>query len=132
MVIKEFFSNAITYAQGIEKWVRDYFDSVGYECEYTFVSDLAMAEWVGGVEGVNKTYNKLKNEWGGYYKAFTELVMSINLLSWANEQLERQGFTDRGEWIEFYSKLYYKSRNEFYEKYEGNEEATDYFFNTTD
>ena len=132
MKVQEYFNDVFNYAYGVEEWIKKYFKSVNYEIEYTFASDLALVDWYGKQEDVKETYQRIKNNWIDDYKAFTEAVMCINMLSWANDQLIKQGFDDREEWVEFYSELYYQARDDFYNKYENNEESCDYFFKTTD
>ena len=34
-----------------------------------------------------------------------------------------------GKWVDFYSELYYDAKDEFYTKYDGNDEATVFLFN---
>jgi hypothetical protein len=58
--------------------------------------------------------------------------MSLNVLSWANDQLAKQGIEGREKYIELYSELWFKAKDDFYKKYGKNEEACDYFFNMTD
>ena len=132
MVIQDYFDNVFSYAFGVEKWIKDYFNEVGFNSEYTFASDLAMVDWYEDKDEVKKTYNTIKNNWITSYKAFTEVVMCINLLSWANDKLKQQGFDDRDKWVDFYSELYYKARDDFYEKWGDNDEACSYFFTCTD
>lgn len=132
MKIQDKYKSAIDFAAPLEEWVRKYFDSVGYEMKYTFVKDIVLAEYTSGEEGVMSTYNSLKKNYKDDYKALTELVMVINMLSWANDFLSRANFDDREEWINFYSNLYYESKDYFYDIYTGNKEACDYFFQTTD
>lgn len=132
MRLNEFFNDVFSYAFSAEDWVEKYFESVGYTCKYTFVSDLCIADWYGNKEEVIDTYNRIVNEWGGGYKEFTEIVMSVNMLSWFNNQLMKQGIEDRGEWIGFYTDLYHKAREAFYEKYGDDDEACDWFFECTD
>ena len=78
------------------------------------------------------TYKKVIRDWKDDYKAFTEIVISLNLLSWANDQLVKQGFSDREKFVSIYSDLYYKSTREFYDEYKDNDEACRYFFDMTD
>lgn len=126
------FKNQFTYAAGIEKWCNDfYYDMSGNKLQYTFCSDFAIADW-RGENAVRETFNRVIKSWGNSYKAFTEIVLALNLLSWANDQLARQGITDRGKWVDLYCELYYDAKDKFYKKYNGNNEATDYFFNMTD
>ena len=131
MKLNEFFTNVLTYAAGMEHWVDKHYEMTGYKREYTFVNDFAIADWFGKKD-VEETYKTVKREWIKDYKAFTEVVMALNLLSWANVQLKEQGIEGREEFINLYSDMYYKARDDFYKEWEGNEEATDYFFHTTD
>ena len=126
------FKNQFTYAAGIEKWCKDFYDGAsGNELDYTFCADFAIADWIGE-DAVKETFKRVIKSWGNDYKAFTEIVLSINLLSWANDQLVKQGMTDREKWVEFYTDLYYDAKDEFYAKYDNDDEATEYFFNMTD
>ena len=126
------FKNVFTYAAGIEKWCKDFYKEMGdKELEYTFPADFAIADWYGE-DAVRNTFKKVIKSWGDDYKAFTEIVLSINLLSWANDQLVKQGMTDREKWVDFYTDLYYDAQDKFYAKCGGNDEACDYFFEMTD
>lgn len=102
------------------------------ELHYTFASDFAIADWISGVEGVKETYERVKKEWLSNVKAWTEVVISLNLLSWAHNQLKKQGISDREKYIDIYSELYYMAMDSFYEEYVENEEAKSYFFEMTD
>ena len=132
MKVQEYFNDEFSYAYSIEAWIEKYFKSVNFELEYTFASDLAIVDWFGNKEEVKESYNSIKNSWIDDYKAFTEVVMCVNMLSWANDQLLKHSFDDREEWVDFYSDLYYQARDDFYSKYENNEEACNYFFKCTD
>ena len=126
------FKNPFTYAAGIENWCKDfYYNASGNKLNYTFCADFAIADWIGE-DAVRETLKRVIKSWGDDYKAFTEIALAINLLSWANDQLIKQGITDREKWVELYSELYYDAKDEFYTKYDGNDEATDYFFEMTD
>jgi hypothetical protein len=99
--------------------------------QYTFCADFAIADWLSE-DAVRDTFWKAIKSWGDDYEAFTEIVLAINLLSWANDQLVKQGIADREKWVDFYSELYYDAKDEFYMRFDGNDEATKYFFNMTD
>lgn len=129
MKVQQRFTNVFSYAAGLEKWVNDNLP-LG-PLKYTFVSDFAIADWFGKKD-VEDTYKRVKNEWLSDYKAFTEVVIALNMLSWANCALKDQGIDDRLPFIRLYADLYYQARHDFYDKYDGNTEATDYFFNMTD
>ncbi len=123
------FRNVLSYAAGMETWVKNNYPQ---EMNYTFAQDFAIADWMTGEQGVLETYSKVKEEWLRNYKAFTEAVVSINMLAWAHDQLKRQGFDGRDKFIKLYSELYHQGVQDFYEKYEGDKEKCQYFFEMTD
>lgn len=125
----EGFKNVFTYAAGMEQWAQD---NLVKELKYTFVSDFAIADWMGGEKAVRETYSRVKKSWLNSYKAFTEVVISLNMLSWAHHRLIEQGFSGREPFVKLYSDLYYQARDDFYKEYEKNREACDYFFEMTD
>lgn len=129
MRIQEGFKNVFSYAAGIGDWVNKCLPNG--PLEYTFASDFAIADWYGA-DSVEDTYKRVKDEWLSDYKAFTEVVIAVNMLSWANNTLREQGYDGREEFIKLYSDLYYRARSDFYEKYGDNAEACDYFFEMTD
>jgi len=132
MKVQEKFKNGFTYAAGIEEWCKRFLSSYSNtKLNYTFCADFAIADWCGSKD-VKETYQRVKKQWLNDYEAFTEVAMSLNLLAWANDQLAKQGFEGREEFIELYSKLYYKARDDFYDKYADNTEAKEYFFEMTD
>ena len=133
MEILDYFKNANSYSQGVEEWCRKlYYEMTGNKLSYTFVSDMALEDITGDTSKVDWIYNKIKNEWLSDYKAFTEVCISINLLAWANDRLEQQGFDGRSIFTEYYSELYYKARDTFYDYYKNDAEKKDYFFSMTD
>lgn len=126
------FRNQFTYSAGIEDWCKKYYyNASGKKLEYTFSGDFALADW-RGEKAVRETYNRVIKSWGSDYKAFTEIALALNLLSWANDQLQKQGISGREAYIELYSDLYYDAKDAFYEKYADNDEAKKYFFEMTD
>lgn len=128
MNIKDYFTNEISYAASIEEWCKNLYPK---ELEYTFAIDFAFADW-NGVDGVKETFKRVKKEWINNLKAWTEIVITLNLLSWAHNQMKKQGFDDRDRFINLYSDLYYMATENFYEVYDDNEEAKTYFFNMID
>jgi hypothetical protein len=133
MKLTEYFKNQFSYSQGVEDWCRKlYYEMTGNKMSYTFVSDMALEDFTGDTTKVDWIYNKIKKEWLNDYKAFTEVCISINLLAWANDKLEQQGFDGRSIFTEYYSELYYKARDTFYEHYKGKSEEIDYFYSMTD
>lgn len=124
------FKNVFTYSAGIEKWIND--SLPGEPLQYTFAGDFAIADWTGGKNGVMDTYNRVKAEWLNNYKAFTEAAVAINMLAWAHYNLKKQGYDGRDPFIELYSDLYHQAVRDFYEKYENDSEAREYFYRMTD
>lgn len=129
MKVQQGFQNVFSYSAGLEKWVNDSLP-LG-PLKFTFVSDFAIADWFGKSE-VEDTYKRVKDEWLSDYEAFTEVVIALNMLSWANDALRRQGYDGREEFIKLYADMYYKAREDFYAKYENDRAACDYFFEMTD
>lgn len=129
MRLQDYFKNVFSYAAGMEEWVcKALFQE---KMTYTFVQDFAIADWYGEKD-VKETYERVKKEWLSDYKAFTEVVVSLNMLAWAHDQLRKQGIDGRDDVITLYNTMYYQSKDDFYDKYTGNEEACHYFFIKTD
>lgn len=128
MIIQEYFTNVFSYSAGVEAWVEENYPQ---QLNYTFSSDFAIADWYGEKD-VRDTYKRVKESWLNDYKAFTEVVVSLNMLSWANDTLRKQGFDGREQFIRLYADLYRQATDDFYKKYGKNEEACDYFFQMTD
>lgn len=131
MKVQEHFINVFSYAAGVDKWCKDAYAENGKGLAYTFCNDFAIADWYGE-QNVRSTYERVKEHWLSDYKAFTEVVVSLNMLAWANDQLSIQGFEDRIRYVELYSELYEEARDLFYETYGENKEASSYFFDMTD
>ena len=129
MRVQEGFKNVFSYAAGLEEWVnKQLFKG---PLKMTFVSDFAIADWFG-TDAVKETYTRVKDEWLSDYKAFTEVVISLNMLSWANAALTEQGYDGREEIGRLYADMYYQARQDFYDKWENDREACDHFFDMTD
>lgn len=119
--------NVFVYAAACEQMFENYLkEQSGYERKTTFYSDLSIAEAVEGIEGVKDTYKRVMKEWLSDIKYITEFCMALNIKSW---QMADEGRNDLGR---LYSDLFYKCKDEIYEHYDGNSEALEYFFNTTD
>ena len=127
--VKKEFKSVFSYAYGVEDWVNRNLP-LG-PLKFTFASDFAIADWYSR-DDVEDTYKRVKKAWIGDYKAFTEVVIALNMLSWANVALRDQGFAGRDDLITLYADLYYRAMDDFYAKYEGNTVACDYFLKMTD
>ena len=130
MKVQNGFKNVFTYAFGVEEWSRKFLPS--YAWAYTFVSDFAIADFTDGAKAVIDTYKRVMESWASDYKALTEIVISLNVLSWANDCLREQGYEGRDRFIELYADLYYKAKDEFYNLYGEDKEKSQYFFEMTD
>lgn len=95
----------------------------GKEPEYTFFTDFDIASHFNG--GIEDTYKRVIKEWGNNYKAMTEVSICLNLLCW--------DFYEKNNSIsKIFSDFYYKSRDYFYNTFEDNKEALEYYFEMTD
>lgn len=131
MKVQEHFNNVFSYSAGVDKWCKDAYAEGGKKLEYSFCIEFAIADWYGE-QNVRSTYERVKEHWLSDYEAFTEVVVSLNMLAWANDRLSIQGFDDRIRYVKLYSELYEEARDLFYETYGKNKEASSYFFDMTD
>lgn len=120
--------NVVLYAAMLENWVKNNLD---YKLDYTFVVDFAVAEFFG-IEAIKETYSRCKQEWLDNYKAFTEVAIAVNMLSWAHYYMKREKREGQDGFIKVYTELWHKASLDFLEKYKGNEKATGFFFDRTD
>ena len=93
MRLQEKFQDVFTYSAEVEQWVNSQLP-LG-PLKFTFAADFAIADW-HGVEDVNDTYKRVKEAWLGGYKAFTEVVIALNMLSWAHFALKKEGVDGGG------------------------------------
>ena len=132
MKVQSYFIDPLSYGASMEASCNKMLEDVGGKpMEFTFAADFAIADWYGA-EDVKETYKRVIKEWNADYKALTEVVMALNLLSWVNVSLQQAGFEDRDDFIKLYSRLYYDATNEFYKEYGEDAEKCDYFFRMTD
>lgn len=133
MTLQEHFQNVFTYSRGIENWCKKAYNANQdqYEFQYTFISDFAIADW-HSESAVKDTYNQFIKEYSDDYEALTELIISLNMLSWANAKLCDQGIEDREKFVELYADLYYEAKDTFYDNFADDKEAKQYMFNLTD
>lgn len=100
-------------------------EEFGYESFTTFYSDFTIAD-AFGAKAVKDTYKRCVKSWLGDYKYATELVLVLNHKSWEHHGAGNMDLSA------LYSDLYYELKDKFYDKYENNKEAREYFFNITD
>ena len=97
--------------------------------EYTFTSDLSIAEWFLPIEGIEATFDTIKRCLELCYddfKAFGELVVTVNLKAWEHAARKNES------WSKWYSEMYYLLKDLYFEHFTGNEEAIDYYFEYVD
>ena len=98
----------------------------GHEREFTFMSDLSIAEWCGGTGAVLETTSRVMKEWKNNEHAMAEFVLSVNWKAW--EMHARK----KNVWSIFYSVLYEVVRDLVYDYYEGNDEKVGYVYDYLD
>lgn len=122
---KNMINKIITFAAMKEAaWEQMEREAHGYERKTTFYSDLTIAD-IFGVDAVQDTYDRVVKEWMDDIEYITEFCMCVNHKSWEHAE-------DDVELSKLYSNLYYDLKSKVYEHYEGNKEATTYFFNKID
>lgn len=115
--------NALHYGACEEIIIENIFAEHGYERQYTFFSDLSIAEYYG-LSSVKDTVKRVVKNWFDDTEGFTEFVMCVNHKSWEHYQRENQ------ELSEYYANLFYELKDMVYEKWD--REALDYFYKITD
>lgn len=120
--------NVYQKSQIVGEQFKLYFISIGssYVPFTTYASDFILAE-IEGSAGVIKTAKDAWNNWKTDYKWATEIIMAINFLAWYHYDVDVNLPLS-----ELYSELYYKYMDLYYEQFERNSEATEYFFEMTD
>ena len=116
--------NIYQKSQIVGEQFKSYFINIGssYAPFTTYASDFILAE-IEGSAGVIKTAKDAWNNWKTDYKWATEIIMAINFLAWYHYDVDVNLSL---------SELYYKYMDLYYEQFNGNSEATDYFFEMTD
>ena len=120
--------NIYCKSQIVGEQFKLYFINLGspYVPFTTYASDFILAE-IEGTAGVIETAKKAWKYWKTDYKWATEIIMVINFLAWYHYEEDVNIPLSS-----LYSELYYKYMDLFYEQFEGDSEATDYFFEMTD
>lgn len=98
--------------------------------KYTFTSDLSIAEWFLPKEGIAAAYDTIEKELIDWcyddYKAFAELIISVNLKAW--EHAARHNET----WAMWYSEMYYRIKDLYFDNFADNDDAINYYFDYVD
>ena len=122
-------------------WEANLSDMNPYEPKYSFYRDFAIAEfcevYMNDKNAIRKTYKDILKSYGDNYEALTELVMVLNHKIWAYYQKVDShylGVSDEKamEFSKLYDTLWREAQNVFFKKFEGNDEATSYYFRVLD
>lgn len=100
------------------------------ERKYTFTSDMSIAEWFLPKEGIAATYDTIERELIDWcyndYEAFAELIISVNLKAWEHAARHNK------EWSMWYSEMYYRIKDLYFDHFTGNDDAINYYFDYVD
>jgi len=99
----------------------------GYKPFTTFFTDLDIANGFG-VESVKDTYKRVTEQWLDDYKYYTEFVMCLNLHLW--DRYQNHGKDD--PLARLYNDLFFEAKEKLWNRWENDDEASEYIFNTLD
>lgn len=104
-----------------------------YKRKTTFTSDISIAEWCVGVEGINAvadTVYRCVTEWKNSVEYFAELIIAVNMKSWEHHARGNKN------WSALYAELYYVVKDLYFEwfneEHEKYQVAMDYYFDYVD
>ena len=100
-----------------------------YKRKTTFTADFSLAEWCVYLDGKKALSNTLKNAvqgWKDDYEYMAELVIALNMKSWEHAARENNKFG------ELYADLYLFARDLYFDLFEGDDKATQYYFDYVD
>ena len=117
--IKKFSRNIFEYAAINERVMEAMMrDMSGRERKTTFFSDLSIAEWCEGANGVKDTYKRVMKSCIGNLDYILEFILCLN---WKGFQHAEDGNKDM---CRLYSELWEKGRDKVYDHYTDDEDAT--------
>lgn len=97
-----------------------------YKRKTTFACDFGIAEWCGGKKAVIDTFQRAIKEWKNNIEYFAELIISVQNKAWEMNARDYIG------WSMLYSELYYIAKEAYFDWFEGNEIAEQYYFSYVD
>lgn len=99
-----------------------------YKRKTTFANDLSIAEWFEQTENgaVLGTARRCLNEWHTNIEYFAELIIALNLKCWEHHSRGNMG------WSALYADLYYLAKGLYFDWFEGNQKAMDYYYDYVD
>lgn len=107
--------------------MREYWEQIGYEPLTTLWEDFSIADRFVGVEKdpIVDTYKRALNFAKMDYRYLTELVLVLNHKIWQWYEVD----VTRGM---LYDTLWRMAEEEFFNKYENDEKAMEYYYRVTD
>ena len=126
--------NVLQY-QAVEQASWDAFvGDMGYERISTFYGDLSIAEFLGE-DSIRDTYKRVMNEWMGNVKYITEFIMCLNHKIWelyeGNQLLGwSKGYANAI--ARLYNELWEDAEQKFFDRYQNDSEAMDYYYRVMD
>jgi hypothetical protein len=113
--------------EGVRKIMREYWEQIGYKPLTTLWEDFSIADRFIGVEKnpIEDTYKRALDFAKGNYKYLTELVLVLNHKIW-------QWYEKNATLGIIYDTLWRMAESKFFELYEDNSEAMEYYYRVTD
>jgi hypothetical protein len=105
---------------------RQLHDMTGRERQTTFMSDMSVAEWVGGLQGLLDTIRDILHAWINNEVYIAEFILCVNWKSW--EHYAR----GNDNWAKVYSTLYHELYAIIMDYHEGDSEKTEYIWEYLD
>ena len=135
--------NVMEYAHISEiNWRENLKTMNEFKPEYTFYSDLSIAEWCqifakGDENAIEETYTEFIMQFGDNYKALTELILVLNHKLWSFHQKVDSNYLNcdektRYQLEQLYTRLYNRAETYFFKRYERNQQAQQYYYRVTD
>ena len=107
--------------------MREYWEEIGYEPLTTLWEDFSIADRFVGVEKtpIEDTYKRALDFAKGDYRCLTELVLVLNHKIWQWYKIDET----RGI---LYDTLWRMTEEKFFELYENDDKAMEYYYRITD
>lgn len=99
-------------------------ENTGHKIDYTFYSDLLIAELIGGEDAIRETHSRILPEWGSQLDAIVAYCFALNYLSFERYDQGKQYASG------VYGELYYNAVDYAYSHL--NEEEQAEFYRITD
>lgn len=134
--------NVFQYSAVAEQnWKINLADMGNFQPKFTFYGDFSIAEfcevYMRDTNAVKATFKRVIKYWSRDYHSLVEIILVLNHKSWAFAQNIDSSYLKCGDawrlkYVELYTQLYLEAENKFWELYEGNDEATRYFYEVLD